>query len=93
MNPTFYNLPVKFNLSHYHTLRLNKYKINKHQDVFIFHFNETEFKHLDIIKDNWIKNMETNDKYKIKKIPVIYFNDNIYKPNKEDINCKLSTII
>jgi hypothetical protein len=93
VNPTFYNLPVKFNLSHYHTLRLNKYKINKHQDVFIFHFNETEFKHLDIIKDNWIKNMETNDKYKIKKIPVIYFNDNIYKPNKEDINCKLSTII
>jgi hypothetical protein len=92
VNPTFYNLPVKFNLSHYHTLRLNKYKIYNPNDVFIFHFNETEFKHLDIIKDNWITNMHKNDKYKIKKIPVIYFNENIYKPNQSWIKSMISTI-
>ena len=85
INPTFYNLPVRYNLSHYHTLRLPSYGMTE-KDVLVFHFNETDYKHLDIIKDNWLPNMEHNEKYKIKKIPVHYFNDTVYKVYSNEVN-------
>ena len=91
MNPVFYNLPVRYNLSHYHTLRLNKYKMRP-SDVLVYHFNETEFKHLDIIKDNWIPNMEDNPKYEVKKIPVKHFNNKIYIPYHDEINNVLARV-
>jgi thiol-disulfide isomerase/thioredoxin len=85
VNSSFYNLPVKYNLSHFHTKKLKKYRISEN-DVLIFHFNETEFKPLNIIKDNWIPNMENKDKYTIKLIPIKFFNDKIYIPYKDEIN-------
>ena len=91
VNPTFYNLPVRYNLSHYHTLKLNNYNMEVH-DVLVYHFNETEYKHLDIIKDNWIPNMEGKKKYEVKIIPVKYFNKEIYQPYHNVINDALHRV-
>jgi lipopolysaccharide biosynthesis glycosyltransferase len=61
----FYNLPIKYNLSHYKSLKLSQYGMNPDgSDVIIYHFNETEYKHLDIIKQNWLdenKSANTNE--------------------------------
>lgn len=91
VNNVFYNLPVKYNLSHYHTLRLNQYGLNPDgRDILVYHFNETDFKHLDIIKDGWLKaNMndpKVMSKYRVRKIPILHFEDTIYEPNKERVN-------
>uniref|UniRef100_A0A6C0ITG1 WW domain-containing protein n=1 Tax=viral metagenome TaxID=1070528 RepID=A0A6C0ITG1_9ZZZZ len=91
VNNVYYNLPVKYNLSHYHTLRLSQYGLNPDgRDILVYHFNETDFKHLDIIKDGWLK-ANINDpkvmsKYRLKKLPIMYFESTIYEPNKKRVN-------
>jgi hypothetical protein len=97
INNTFYNLPVIYNLSHYHTLRLSKYGVNPNgEDILIYHFNETDFKHIDIIKDGWLKANKNNpklmEKYRVKKIPINFFEETIYNPNKEKVNAILSSL-
>jgi len=97
VNKTFYNLPVKYNLSHYHTLRLNRYGMNPDgSEVLIFHFNETDKKHLDIIKDKWLEenkdNSEVMTKYRVRKIPIFHFRDTVYKNNKDEINAILDSL-
>ena len=43
VNQTFYNLPVIYNLSHYHTLRLSNYGLpSDGSGVLVYHFNETQ---------------------------------------------------
>jgi hypothetical protein len=97
VNTTFYNLPVKYNLSHYHTLKLNRYGVNPDgRDILIYHFNETEFKHLDIIKDGWLNqnlnNPEVMSKYRVRKIPILHFEKTIYEPYKNEVNTILDRI-
>ena len=97
INNTFYNLPVIYNLSHYHTLKLSKYGLNPNgQDILVYHFNETDFKHIDIIKDGWLKANENNpkvmEKYRVKKIPIIFFEETIYNPNKDEVNSILASL-
>jgi lipopolysaccharide biosynthesis glycosyltransferase len=97
VNNTFYNLPVKYNLSHYHTWKLTKYGLRPGgEDILVYHFNETDFKHLDIIKDGWLKANENDpkvkEKYKVKKIPINFFEETIYEPNKERVNAILSSL-
>jgi len=45
---------------------------------------------LDIIKDGWLKaNMndpKVMSKYRVRKIPILNFEDTIYEPNKERVN-------
>lgn len=77
-----YNLPIKYNFSHYF-LNYNKYKLD---NVYIYHFNSTTYKPLDIIKDNYI---DKEKNYK-KKLIVEYFKKNIYDKNYKNIN-KLMT--
>jgi hypothetical protein len=91
VNNTFYNLPVIYNLSHFHTSRISNYGLNPNgEDILIYHFNETRFKHIDMIKDDWLK-IEANysllvGKFKIRKIPIFFFEKTIYNPNKEQVN-------
>ena len=97
INNTFYNLPVIYNLSHYHTLRLSKYGLNPNgEDILIYHFNETDFKHIDIIKDGWLKANKNDpkvmEKYKVKKIPINFFEETIYNPNKDEVNRILESL-
>jgi hypothetical protein len=56
-------------------------------DVSVFHFNETQYKHLDIIKnpiddfgDNWMDIIRTNKKYRVKKIPILHYMEHVYVP-------------
>jgi alpha-N-acetylglucosamine transferase len=70
--PTLYNLPIKYNLSHYF---IKSYIQN---DTRIFHFNHTIYKPLDIIKDGYINKSEKN----IKKI-IQFFHHNYYKKYKD----------
>ena len=75
VNETFYNLPIIYNLSHYITLKLKQYGLKPDgSDVIIYHFNETDFKHLDVVKENWLKNNLDNpqvmSKYRVRKIPI-----------------------
>jgi hypothetical protein len=90
VNRKLYNLPVEYNLSHYHTLRLGKYGIRDPSEVRVFHFNETEFKHLDIVKDTWFRDNitkpETAKKYAVKRIPIEYFDKYYYLPNRNRVN-------
>jgi len=97
VNNTFYNLPIIYNLSHYHTLKISKYGLNPNgEDILIYHFNETRFKHIDMIKDNWLKE-EVNypqllGKFRIRKNPIFFFEETIYNPNKEQVNLILSLL-
>jgi len=76
-NPTFYNLPIKYNLSHY---QVNN--INIPEPIYIYHFNETQWKYLDIIKDNWIDKLK---KEKLKKV-ITMFKTKYYDIYKDEIN-------
>ena len=64
-----YNLPVIYNMSHYY---MEQY--NLEGDVLIYHFNSTQFKPIDIIKDNYIN----KDKKPYRKRIVIFFKKNYY---------------
>lgn len=97
VNNIFYNLPVKYNLSHYHTLRLSNYSLNPDgRDILIYHFNETDFKHLDIIKDGWLKknlfDKKVSSKYRVRKIPIMHFEETIYEPYKAEVNAILDKL-
>ena len=79
VNNHYFNLPVQYNLSHYHTKRLDSYGLTP-EDIYVYHFNETKFKHLDIITnpvdehgDNWLEKMHTIPKYSIKKLPILHY--------------------
>jgi hypothetical protein len=95
VNNAYYNLPVRYNLSHYHAKpnNLKNYKLSK-DDILVFHFNETNYKHLDTIKnpidekgENWldIYRSTTDPKYVIKKIPVLHYKDFVYDENHGQI--------
>lgn len=84
---TYYNLPVKYNLSHHHIKNLHKYGLEP-RDVLVFHFNETLYKHIDIIKENWNDLKTLNEK----ELPVIHFKNTTYDPHKEEIGEILSQL-
>jgi hypothetical protein len=77
-----YNLPTKYNLSHY---LLDQYTDIK-DEIVIYHFNSTIYKPLDIIKDNYIY----KDKNKLRKSIVLYFKKHYYDKYHNLVN-KLMT--
>ena len=66
----FYNLPIRYNYSHYY-LGKNKYNI---KTIKIYHFNESIYKPLNIIQDNWVD----KEQNKIKKEIILYFKEKYY---------------
>ena len=93
VNNSYYNLPIQYNLSHYLAKmhKLQKYGLTP-RDIYIFHFNETKYKHLDIIKnpldengDNWIDIIQRDAKYEVKKFPILHYRDTIYDRYKREI--------
>jgi len=72
-----YNVPMKYNFSHYHFKKYNFVK-----NILIYHFNDSEYKPLNIIKDGWMNKLNNDDKKRIVKI----FYDNYYLPNHKNIN-------
>jgi hypothetical protein len=89
VNNVYYNLPIKYNFSHF----LAKFDIKKdygltEDDIFVFHFNETKFKHIDIIKNpidetgkNWLQDMNV-----VKRTPVLHYKTTIFDRYHPEIN-------
>ena len=89
VNHVYYNMPIRYNFSHF----LTKYDIRKEygmnpEDIYVFHFNETKFKHIDIIKNpidesgkNWLQNMNA-----VKRTPIMHYKTSIYDRYNPEIN-------
>ena len=94
VNNSYFNMPIQYNLSHFlakpHIIA--KYGLSK-DDILVFHFNETKFKHIDIIKNpvdesgiNWLENPDP--KYAIKRNAVLHYKNTVY-----DKHPKIGSII
>jgi len=79
-----YNLPIKYNLSHYY---IDQYT-NIKDEIIIYHFNSTTFKPLDIIKDNYID----KNKKKDRKTIVIFFKKNYYDVYEKIVKNKMNEL-
>jgi hypothetical protein len=86
VNNDYFNLPVQYNLSHYHAqpTRLQSYQLDP-GDIFVYHFNETDYKHIDIIKnpidekgDNWLELIDRQPKYVIRKLPILHYKRSVF---------------
>ena len=97
VNNLYYNLPVQYNLSHYHAklYKLQQYGLTPN-DILIFHFNETKYKHLDIIKnpidengDNWLDIIQRDKKYEVKKLPILHYKTTVYDRYQPEIELLL----
>ena len=89
VNHVYYNLPIMYNFSHF----LTKYDIGREygmnpEDIYVFHFNETKFKHIDIIKNpidesgkNWLQDMNV-----VKRTPIMHYKTSIYDRYNPEIN-------
>ena len=60
-------MPIKYNFSHYYFDNFNKF-----QDIYILHYNQSKYKPIDIIKNNYIQKKE------IKKKIISVYKKNIY---------------
>jgi len=89
VNHSYFNMPIQYNLSHFlakpHIVA--KYGLTK-DEILVFHFNETKFKHIDIIKNpvddsgiNWLEN--SDPKYAIKKMAVLHYKNTVYDKHPE----------
>lgn len=85
-NKTIYNLPYKYNGIQFN---LNKYSKKFNLDikeyVSIIHMNAKEFKHIDIIRDNWLNKLKkSNNNKKILYNFILFFKNNYFdKLNKK----------
>ena len=81
-NKVIYNLPIKYNYCHYNLSS----KLCTSPPI-IVHFNETKFKHLDIVKENYVNKFP--EKIKITE----FFRKNYYNKYKKIINDIVDNII
>ena len=83
-NKTIYNLPYKYNGVQFH---LDKYshifKIDMKKYVSIIHMNAKEHKHIDVIRDNWLKKIKNNKK--LLYFFISYFKNEYYNKYNKNI--------
>ena len=93
VNNRYFNLPIQYNLSHFLAKadKLAKYNLSA-KDVMVFHFNETKYKHLDIIKtpfdeegNDWLHIIQRDKKYEVKKFPILHYKSAIYDRYRGDV--------
>jgi lipopolysaccharide biosynthesis glycosyltransferase len=86
VNNDYFNLPIQYNMSHFLAkgYKLADYRLSAN-DIVVFHFNETKFKHIDIIKnpidekgDNWMKIIQRDKKYDVKKLPIMHYKNTVF---------------
>ena len=99
VNDVYYNLPVKYNTSHYHLKRLigpgtghTKAPLRL-KDVAVVHFNETPYKHLDIIKTpidengiDWLSDILRPGGHHPKRHSIEYYYKEVYLPNVDRVS-------
>lgn len=76
-NGNIYNLPIQFNFLHYSFRDFEKYK-----NIKLIHYNNTIYKPIDIIKDNYVNKLKDKNNQKI----VNLYNQKIYLAYKDRIN-------
>ena len=100
VNDFHYNLPIQYNLTHYSAKadKLAKFGLNL-SDIYVYHFNETKYKHLDIIKNpldetgnNWLDIIQSNEKYEIKKFPIMHYKVTIFDKHNPEVKMTLESI-
>ena len=100
VNNSYYNLPIQYNLSHFlaKTNKLQSYGLTA-RDIYIYHFNETKYKHIDIIKnptddngDNWIEIIQRDKKYEIKQLPILHYKNTVYDMYYTEISALLNSL-
>jgi hypothetical protein len=85
-NKTIYNLPYKYNGIQFN---LNKYSkkfdLDIKEYVSIIHMNAKEYKHINVIRDNWLNKLKKlNNNKKLLYHFILYFKDNYFnKFNKK----------
>jgi len=93
VNNRYFNLPIQYNMSHFLAKpeKLAKYNLSA-KDVMVFHFNETKYKHLDIIKtpfdeegNDWLKIIQRDKKYEVKKFPILHYKSTVYDRYNGDV--------
>ena len=98
VNNMYYNLPVQYNLSHYHAkpYKLQSFGLTP-TDIYIYHFNETKYKHIDIIKnpidetgENWLDIIQRDKKYEVKKFPILHYKSMVYDRYQPEISAILA---
>jgi lipopolysaccharide biosynthesis glycosyltransferase len=86
VNNDYFNLPIQYNMSHFLAkgYKLADYRLSAN-DIVVFHFNETKFKHIDIIKnpidengDDWMKIIQREKKYDVKKLPIMHYKTTVF---------------
>jgi len=86
VNNDYFNLPIQYNMSHFLAkgYKLADYRLSAN-DIVVFHFNETKFKHIDIIKnpidekgDDWLKIIQRDKKYDVKKLPIMHYKNTVF---------------
>lgn len=80
---TFYNLPIRYNFSHYYVDRV---KINN--PIKVYHFNESIYKPINVIRDGYID----KQKKKILKNVILFFKKNYYDIYHEKIDKQLASL-
>jgi alpha-N-acetylglucosamine transferase len=59
INKNVYNLPFKYNSIQYYIRKYGDYlKIDMNKYCSILHINSAEYKHIDIIRDNWLEKLK-----------------------------------
>ena len=76
VNP-LYNLPIRYNFSHYRYKTYYEYK-----KINIVHFDNTIYKPLDVVKDQYYKKIKNETKKKF----ILYYKKNIYDKYSNKIN-------
>lgn len=86
VNNDYFNLPIQYNMSHFLAkgYKLADYRLSAN-DIVVFHFNETKFKHIDIIKnpidekgEDWLKIIQRDKKYDVKKLPIMHYKTTVF---------------
>lgn len=79
-----YTLPIKYNFCHYY---LSVYNEKIHGNLVIVHFNESKYKYLDIVKDNYIP------KFPAKKKFILFFKHEYYNKYHTFVNNILNALV
>ena len=90
-NKTIYNLPYKYNGIQFNLLKYSQmFKIDMKKYLSILHLNHKEYKHIDIIRDNYLDKMK--NKYELLYNFIKVFKDKYYDKYHKNIEkiCKIN---
>lgn len=86
VNPVFYNMTMTYNFSHYYIKIYERYLPNI---GLIYHFNNAQYKAIDIIRDGYIDKLNTKSK---KKEIILFFKNKYYDKYHKSIDNIISKL-